>query len=573
MLDFPNGGDFKAAFYLRDEGSTSHLTYGSYDGSRLHLNAGKFMVSFYYSWWTAGAQTGNRMMEFAVLDKLGATVFESKNVSTTSLITSNTVVPTGSKLNEFEVTIPAEGDYILDWRTVNFGWDGALMGNVKITNSTTRAAKYKSLLAAALVTANNAKTAADSSLYDGSAKTALIQAINTYSVATFTAPSAVQAAIDDLKATGDALLAHKANVSNYITSLATANNRIATYGSTRYNQTTPYLKLVQKISLYSAVPYSNDATLKTAIDSLNHYSTLTLNWITNAIPAMTHRINKAIVLAEKVGVVSTLIEPARAVLTDDNTVASNLHNAIKTSLANALATGSLKFGKSSVNPANTDSLEMTSFIRNPNFYTSQTAMGISGTTFPGWSVPTANTSTDVGPDVLATAINPVVDTDVRMYNNSMPRFEQTITGLPNGVYNVYMKTRIPTNVVSVNTYIFYALVTGSDSLKANFRPGAMADRLQTGFRNVKITDGNLKIGVRVGLEQVMDPTVRWGDPTLWMVSDVISGITEINTEAEVKEVLYYNIMGQRISRLIHGLNVIKTVYENGKVSVQKVLIK
>ena len=573
LLDFPNGGDFKAAFYLRDEGSTSHLTYGSYDGSRLHLKAGKQTVSFYYSWWTAGAQSSNKTIEFAVLDKSGNTVFESKNVSTTSLITSNTAVPTGSKLNEFEVTIPTEADYILEWRTVNFGWDGALVGNVKITNSMTRAAKYKSLLADALLAANNAKTAADSSLYDGSAKTALIQAINTYSAATFTAPSAVQAAIDDLKATGDALLEHKLNVSNYISSLATANNRMATYGSTRFNQTAPYLKLVQKINQYGAVSYTNDAILKTAIDSLNQYSTLTLNWITNAIPALTFRINKGIVLAEKVGVASTLIEPARNVLTDDNSVASNLNNAIKTSLANALATGTLKFGKSSVNPANTDSLEMTSFILNPNFYTSQTVMGISSTTFPGWSVPTANTSTDAGPDVLATAVNPIVDTDVRIYNNSMARFEQTITGLPNGLYNVYMKTRIPTNVVSVNSYIFYALITGSDSLKANFKPGAATDRIQTGFRNVRISDGILKIGVRVGLEQVMDPTVRWGDPTLWMVGDVLSGITETNTEPAVREVQYYTIMGQRISRPTNGLNLVKTLYENGKVNVQKVLVK
>jgi hypothetical protein len=573
LLDFPNGGDFKAAFYLRDEGSTSHLTYGSYEDSRLHLKAGKQMVSFYYSWWTAGAQTSNKTIEFAVLDKSGNTVFESKNVSTTSLITSNSAVPTGSKLNEFEVTIPTDADYILEWRTVNFGWDGALVGNVKITSVTTRAAKYKSMLAAALLTANQAKSAADSSLYDGSAKTALIQAINTYSAATFTAPSAVQAAIDDLKATGDALLAHKTNVINYITSLATANNRVAAYGGTRYNQTAPYLKLVQKISLYGAVSYTNDASLKTAIDSLNQYATLTLNWITNAIPALTYRINKSIVLAEKVGVASTLIEPARNVMNDDNSIASNLNSAIKTSLEFALATGILKFGKSSENPANTDSLELTGFIRNPNFYTAQTAMGITGTTFPGWSVPTANTSTDAGPDVLATASNPIVDTDVRIYNNSMARFEQSITGLPNGLYNIYMKTRIPTNVVSVNSYIFYALITGSDSLKANFKPGAMTDRIQTGFRSVRITDGNLKIGVRVGLEQVMDPTVRWGDPTLWMVGGVLSGISEANTEVAIREIQYYTFMGQRINRPMNGLNIIKTVYENGKIDVQKVIMK
>jgi O-glycosyl hydrolase len=570
LLDFPNGGDFKAAFYIRDESSTSHLTYGTYDGARLHLNAGKQIVSFYYSWWTVGAQSNNRKIEFAVLSKSGATVFESKDVSTTSLITSNTAIPTGSKLNEFEVTIPADGDYILEWRTVNFGWDGALVGNIKITNSMTRATKYKSLLAAALTTANQAKMAADSSLYDGEAKNALLQAINTYSTATFTAPSAVQAAIDLLKANGDALLAHKTYVNDYITSLATANNRVATYGTTKYNQTAPYLKLVQKIGLYGAINYSNDASLKTAIDSLNLYSTMTLNWINNAIPALTYRLNKAIVLAEKVGVATSAIEPARNALTDDNTVVSNLHTSIKSALTNALATGTLRFGKSSENVAFTDSLEMTSFIKNPNFYTQQATSGISATTFPGWTV-TTNTSTDAGPDVLATSVNPVVDTDVKLYNTSMGRFEQTLSGLPSGYYNIYMKTRIPTNVVSAETYVFYALVNGADSLKATFRPGALADRLQTGFRNIKITDGYLKFGVRVGLDQIMDPTVRWGDPTLWMVNSDVLSVRETNIDTSIKEVQFYTIMGQRLNGPVKGLYLEKVLYDSGKVTVEKVL--
>jgi len=67
--------------------------------------------------------------------------------------------------------------------------------------------------------------------------------------------------------------------------------------------------------------------------------------------------------------------------------------------------------------------------------------------------------------------------------------------------------------------------------------------------------------------------VRWGDPTLWMVGDVLSGISETNTEAAVKEVQYYTIMGQRISRLMNGLNIVKTVYENGKVDVKKIIMK
>lgn len=564
LMDFPNGGDYNAGFYLRDEGSVGKLNYGSYDGSRLTLAAGKYTASFNYSMWKGSALS----TDFVILNQAGSTILEQKGITTTHLLNeSAAIAPTGSKLCSYEFTVPADGNYQLEWRTNNVGWNGVIIGHIVVAKSTSRAAKYKSMIAEALLTANNAKTAADSSLYDGSAKTKLIQAINTYAAATFTAPSAVQAAVDVLKASGDALLAHKANVSNYLASLATANNRITTYGNTKFNQTAPYLKLVQKVSLYGAVSFENDANLKTAIDSLTQYSTLTLNWINNAIPALTYRINKAVTLAEKVGVASNLIDPARSTLSDDNTVATNLNNAIKTALTNALTTGALKFG-------NTDSLEMTSFIKNPNFYTAQTTTGISTTTFTGWSVPTANTSTSVGPDVMASTTDPIVDTDAKMYNSSMSKFEQTITGLPSGYYNIFMKTRIPTNVVSVNTYIFYAVITGSDSLRANFRPGAMADRLQTGFRNVKITDGNLKIGVRVGLEQVMDPTVRWGDPTLWMVnSDIVSNMMETKAESPVREVQYYTIMGQRIDRPTRGLILVKTIYENGNVKVQKVLEK
>jgi hypothetical protein len=414
---------------------------------------------------------------------------------------------------------------------------------------------------------------ADSTLYDGAAKTRLNNAISTYSATTFTAPSAVQAAVDDLKASGDALLNHKSLLDTYLSSLMAANTKKTAYASTKYNQVAPFQKLVQKINLYGTIGYTDDALLKLAGDSLNFYATLTPNWVNNAIPALTYRINKAVALAEKVGVESATIEPGRNALTDDNTVVGNLNEAIKSALTVALSNGSLTFGKSSDNPAYTDSLEMTSFIKNPNFYTSQTAAGLSGTTFTGWSVPTANASTDVGPDVLATPVNPFVDTDAKVYNSTMARFEQAITGLPAGVYNIYMKTRVPANSTLTNTFIFYALVTGSDTLKAEFRKGALTERVQTGFQKVRISDGNLKIGVRVGAATSLAPTLRWGDPTLWMVSDVISGLDELGTQASVKEVQYYTIMGQRTQRPTQGLNIVKTLYDNGKVKIQKVLFK
>lgn len=212
LLNFPNGGDFNAAFYLRDEGSISHLTYGTYDDSRLSLNKGNYIVSFYYSWWTTGAQSNNRTIDFALLNQSGTAIYEKTEITTNSLIANTNSIPTGSKLWELEIEIPENGNYTLEWRTNNFNFDGALVGNIHVTKTISKATEYKNRLAEALVAAAAAKDATQSSIYDGEAKTTLHQAIHKYEGAAFTSPTAIQAAIHELTAATEAMYAYKALV-------------------------------------------------------------------------------------------------------------------------------------------------------------------------------------------------------------------------------------------------------------------------------------------------------------------------------------------------------------------------
>lgn len=440
-------------------------------------------------------------------------------------------------------------------------------------NSQSISAIYNGLLTNAIKEADNTLSSIDSTIYDGDNKEALSQAIYNYKTTFFTAPSAITAAINDLKLKSAAYITHKTNVDYYISILEKAKKCKDTYSESKYNKESPYLKLVEKLNLYGNVNYSNDALLVVANDSLNHYTTLTPNWVNNAIPALTFRLNKAIELAEKTGVDASVIESAKSITKDDETTISNLKNQIKTKLNASLVAGTFKFGKSSTDPKFTDSLELTCFIKNPNFYTYQKVTGISTNTFPGWTVTTANTNASATPELLATIINPVIDTDAKLVNTNISKFEQRITGLPSGYYNVYMNTRIPTNVTIGNVFVFYAKTTGVDTLKTNFRKGGINDRLQTGLKQVKVTDGILTIGVRAGTS-TNSPTIRWGDPTLWMVeSTVVTGLKNIDTESSVKEIQYFSLMGYRINKPENGMFIIKTLFENGKTEIRKVQIE
>lgn len=570
ILKFLPGGDFEYGMYLRDESDVSRFTYGTYDDSRLVLQPGMYFISFYYSWWTLGAASNNLKIQFAVTDTLNNTIFEQRDIETTHGFADNRNVSViGSQYCEFSFNITKEQPYVLQWSTEQFGYDGAIIGGVKLVSvpsTSALAAKYKAALDSALVAANNTITLSANEIYNGAAKNTLKAEIEDNNNVIFTTPGEYQAAIDVLVKSTDALFTHKTYV-DYQLALSAAKEQVAAYKGTAYKTVAPYLKLVEKVSSYNAVDSSNVATMLTACDSLSLYTAMVPNWINIAIPALTYRLNKAVELNEILGGKTELLNLAGKTFTDDDNVVNQLNEWNTIAVHNALSTGTFDLGSTE------NSLDLTGYIKNPNFYTMQTDAGLSSTTFPGWTVTAA---TSGGASEWATAINPVIDTDA--HTNTAVQFEQTITGLPVGIYNVSMNTRIPEDETTDDAFIFYAVVANADTLKADFEHAQIDERIETSINTITVTDGTLTIGVRTSNPQSSNAVICWGDPSLRLANKVegytypYTGVKQVGSKAEIKETHYFTIQGQRLGYPVRGINIVKTIYTDGSVDVSKMML-
>jgi len=583
-MHFLDGGDFNVGYYhsARDF-DTIRFMYGTYPENRLHLKAGRYSLSYYSAYWTNDAMNAKATHDLIITDTtFTKEIFVERAIASAfSCNNGSGVVVAGAAFHEYSIYIPEDGDYVMDF-TAYQGWNSLVIANVLMYSVPSSAVKYKSMLSTAMTLANNAMTAADSSMYDGAQKTALAALIEYYATTVLTAPSAYVNGSDELTKGAATLLAHKTAVDNYVASVNLATTNKDKYTGTRFEALSAYPKLVTNFDLYKAVPYTDDAQLKLATDSLNHYANLLNNWATNGVPALTYRLNKAITLGKYLGVDSLDMEPARQALTDDDAIAEALNEKIKIKLYNELALDNIKFGASWEDSTLVDSLELTNYIKNPNFYTAQTAQNLNNTTFPGWVTSGAS---NAGVGTLASATNPFVDTHATVFNLAINTFEQTVTNIPAGVYNVHMKTRVgkpEDNGVAreeiVGKYCFY-VIQGSDTIKKDFMITDWGlPATPTVIKDVTIVDGTITMGVFTGRVSGFTPSLFWGDPALWLVGKApgfqYTGLQQQEAvKGAVKEVIYYNIQGMRVPRLVRGLNIVKTIYDNGTVDVQKIMMK
>jgi len=226
---------------------------------------------------------------------------------------------------------------------------------------------------------------------------------------------------------------------------------------------------------------------------------------------------------------------------------------------------------------------VTCFMKNPNFYSTYTVNNLDMNTFPGW-VTSANI-TGGGLGATASGSNPVVDTYASIFNTAVDSFEQTVTGMPAGVFNIHMRTRtaaLPSGWTTddIKDVLYCYLIVGSDTLTTPFVVAGwgLPSALNTSFKNVKITEGSFTLGVSTNVKTGYTPSLFWGDPAISMVNKADDytyvGLKDVEAvKGAVKEVYYYNIQGIRVPRLVKGLNIVKTVYDNGTVDVQKIMMK
>ena len=94
--------------------------------------------------------------------------------------------------------------------------------------------------------------------------------------------------------------------------------------------------------------------------------------------------------------------------------------------------------------------------------------------------------------------------------------------------------------------------------------------------DVKVEGGQLTIGLRKN-ESVADDWTIWNKFELLYLGTTpptaIESVSAGTSEAAVTSTTYYSIDGTRQSRLLKGVNIIKTTLADGSVRIQKVLVR
>lgn len=145
MKYFPtSGGDFAEGFYLsaRDY-DKCEISYGRYDGHRLHLPAGKITASFNSVYWNEGSMSGKSAFNFTVSKTDGTTVATFPSLPSSGNLNENSSMPiTDSYRHKCEFAVPAEGDYIITW-SMTQGWAAVIVGNLAVADAASLAQLYK----------------------------------------------------------------------------------------------------------------------------------------------------------------------------------------------------------------------------------------------------------------------------------------------------------------------------------------------------------------------------------------------------------------------------------------------
>ena len=579
MKYFPAGGDFRAGFYFSArEFDICRITYGEYPNNRIHLKPGKYRMSFYSAYWS-----GTPGFTFLVKNLQAATIYTSPTLTSALNLGGNTIVVNGSELHELTFTITTEADYIMEWNTSS-GWDGVAFGGIKLTTEPSLASTYKTKLADAIAAANTLYASTDTILYDGSIRTALASTVLSYQNFTSTSPSAYNTATSNIEAAATALSNHKKVVDGYLTVLSSAKAKKQLYsGQSIYTNLAAYSKLVLAISTNEGVVYDNETAVKNASTNLTNAVTALDNTIAS-FSILRYRITKGIALARglKTRVPEADLADALAAVVDDDQVATALNAKLKEYVETNLRTDAIVFKKDTTNTTLSslvDSLDLTNFIKNPNFYTMATTNAFTSGTFPGWSSNNFNSLVDASMQPLATENNPIVDSWVCTLGAQIDYFEQTVTNVPAGIYNLGLKVRLapgsPTTAQLLDNMYLYVkkgAVTYKTALPM-VSNRALPANPNAWIRNLKFGSGDsFTIGVRINPIDGFSPTVFFGDPVLFMVGENkdVTALSPTISQESIKEVQYFTLMGARIQHPVKGLNVVKTIFENGSVKIQKI---
>lgn len=479
--------------------------------------------------------------------------------------------------------------------------------------------------------------------YDGAEKTALTEAIAQYQAegATYTAPSQVDKAVIDLSQKTSALNKHRTNCNTYDESLQEAQQIVA--DNAKFADHELYKALAAAVAKYEGKVLTDEAELVEAVAELKDnvaagklmFTEGASNAGTSGIAALVDRIRlgKEALLALGVAEDDEIIVAANKAVSDDEELAKKIQNHLSLKVCEALKDGVDLFaseefdeGSGEFIPAKVD---MSVFIKNPNIYKLGSGKGTVASV-PSWTIVDPNNSIGLygsGGDGWGRPRNVVglpEDVAFTSWRPKACRMEQTVEGLPAGMYQVYVGASdwLKKNIFE-ESFAYAITYSGANAPAAQAAEGAaLLDKEQnvSAFKllenpngstdnphyvdAVEVTDGKLTLGIQFGdFPGVAELQAKYAELNpdaealstqdastqyhfdragLYLVGaieghDYAADYNQIVTDvvssktAKVRAIELYDLNGRRILKATKGLNIIKRQMSDGSVKTDKVV--
>lgn len=484
-------------------------------------------------------------------------------------------------------------------------------------NFSVGAAKMHDDLVYSLDKAKNTLSENEDDRYAGAAFTALKDAIEKYEAegASYTTPSAVKAACDDLSLNEQNLKEHRANCDSYDENVEKAVNIVAEYSEGKFASTELFQELKSVVEKYENKVLTDDEELKAAVEDLNSCVAKGEQMFTEGvsnngdagIKVLVDRIRQGAESLKALGVSEDdeLIVAADNAMTDDDALAQAIKNRLTLEAFGKIKDGSAAqyFEETYDEEGNPviEGIDMTVFVKNPNMYALYPANGINLDNTPGWERISGNMGLYGAGG--ASWGNPrnidglPEDCAFTIYHADT-RAEQTITDLPAGNYIVTLYGSDWGNMkgddgegpdalgfVYCKTSDTPAVEEGAEEDRdVNFAATATCEYAGQYQMNrahdmqVEVKDGKLTIGLQFG----NDSQYFYGDVKLKLVGalegydyakayeDILSGVDAAKA-AKVRSTELFGLNGQRISAANKGVVIVKKTMSDGSVKVEKAI--
>ena len=622
MFNFAEGGDFTKGLYFRD----GYVEYGSTEGYELALEAGKsYKIHFNSAMWK-----GKNKMTFQIMsvDDPETALYSQEITDIEPDMNGQKTAVNGSVSTEISFTPEAAGNYLLRW--ISDGFVELLLANPTV-KYVPNVLGYEeiSLLNNALENAKSVLESNSGERYDGAAYDNLGAAIVKYEAegAEYTAPSKFKAAAAALDAAAQALKDHRKNCDSYDEQIKKSLDVERQNAGTKFAATDIYAQL-QKVNakyhgssewvtpeedpeaeaqlVYTFDVLKDDAVLATAVKELTDIATLASLLFTQGasepenanggkgtgVAVFIERLRLGAEALKSLGVAEddNLVVAANNALTDDDVLAENIKNRLKSIIYGELKNAGSELFKPTINELTDEeevpSYDMSVFVKNPNVYKQQTNMNFTAENIPGWTTPEGYSAPGLTVGWgSAKNVEGVAEDCMFQTWGATYRVEQTISDLPAGVYTIRYAYGDRDNQEIEDSYA-YATTSDGSEYQGGMIPGigqafpfVVNDNQCSIIEDVVVADGVLTIGVNAGdgshtffnEVRVLMTGAAAGFDYGKAYEEVMTGVEPTTKTAKVRAIQLFDLNGRRISTAKKGVVIIQKQMSDGSIKVEKVI--